>query len=77
MKLCAIQKNSAQIIDFKQSTLDFELLFWSKRRFRIIKVKSDIWFYINESFKENNSIIAFPQRDLHIKSWTDVPRTVE
>ncbi len=66
-----------RFIDFNQSTLDFELLFWSKNRFRIEDVKSDIRFYINESFKENNIIIAFPQRDLHIKSWTDVPRSVE
>ena len=61
---------SARFLDFGNSSLDFQVLFFSKNVFRIEKVKSDIRKTINRKFIENNITIPFPQMDLHIKSNT-------
>jgi small-conductance mechanosensitive channel len=61
----------ARLIDFGNSSLDFQVLFFSDNAFRIEKVKSDIRKIINRKFIENNIVIPFPQRDLHIKSDTN------
>ena len=55
---------------FGNSSLDFELLFFSQNIFRIGKAKSDIRRIINKKFAENQIIIPFPQMDLHVKSNT-------
>tara|TARA_R110002033_G_scaffold49252_6_gene95864 strand:+ start:99 stop:935 length:837 start_codon:yes stop_codon:yes gene_type:complete len=60
----------ARLVDFGNSSLDFQVLFFSKNIFRINKVKSDIRRNINQKFKENNIAIPFPQMDLHLKSNT-------
>ena len=56
-----------QLLDFADSSLNFQLLFYSDEIFRIEKIKSDIRKVIVRKFHENNIIIPFPQRDLHIK----------
>ena len=58
----------ARLIDFGDSALVFELLFYSTNLFRIEQVKADIRANIARNFKENNITIPFPQRDLHLKS---------
>lgn len=58
----------ARFIDFGESSLDFELLFYSFEMFRIEKIKSDIRFEIDRAFREHGISIPFPQRDLHIVS---------
>jgi len=58
----------ARFIDFGNSSLDFELLFYSNNIFRIENIKSEIRKIIIRKFIENNITIPFPQRDLHIKS---------
>ena len=58
----------ARFVDFGNSSLDFELLFYSKNIFRIENVKSDIRKTINRKFIENKVTIPFPQMDLHLKS---------
>ncbi|HFB99694.1 MAG TPA: mechanosensitive ion channel [Phaeodactylibacter sp.] len=57
----------ARFIDFADSSLNFELLFLSKRIFRIGKIESDIRRCINKKFIENNINIPFPQMDIHTK----------
>ncbi|MBL4715690.1 MAG: mechanosensitive ion channel protein MscS [Bacteroidetes bacterium] len=59
---------SARFLDFGNSSLDFQILFYSKNVFRIEKVKSDIRKTINRKFIENNITVPFPQMDLHIRS---------
>jgi len=54
--------------DFGNSSLDFQILFYSKNIFRIEKVKSDIRKIINRKFAENKITVPFPQMDLHYKS---------
>jgi small-conductance mechanosensitive channel len=58
----------ARFIDFGESSLDFELLFYSDNIFRIENVKSEIRKIINQKFIENKVTIPFPQVDLHFRS---------
>lgn len=57
-----------RLVNFGNSSMDFQLLFFSKNSFRIGKVKSDIRRIINKKFAENHITIPFPQMDLHVKS---------
>lgn len=54
--------------DFGDNALIFDTFFWvstvSERGLRFIK--SDVRFKIEELFNQNNIVIAYPQRDLHI-----------
>ena len=56
-----------RLMGFGSSSLDFQLLFFSKNTFRIGSVKSDIRRIIVKKFNENNIVIAFPQLDVHFK----------
>lgn len=58
----------ARLVSFGNSSLDFQVLFFSKNIFRISKVKSDIRRIINRKFIENKITIPFPQVDLHLKT---------
>lgn len=64
----------ARFVDFGNSSLDFQLLFFSDNVFRIEKVKSEIRKIINRKFIENKITIPFPQVDLHVK---DIPPTIK
>ena len=52
--------------DFGDSSLNFSVIFWSEDVFRVETIKSEMRIKIFELFKENNIIIPFPQRVLHI-----------
>jgi len=54
--------------DFGESSLDFELYFWSTETFRVENIKSDLRYQIFAEFAKNKIQIPFPQRDIHIKS---------
>jgi len=54
--------------DFGESSLDFELVFWSNQLFMIERVRSELRFMIDEAFRTHGIEIPFPQRDLHLKS---------
>jgi small-conductance mechanosensitive channel len=58
----------ARLIDFGESSLDFELLFFTRKMFDIEFVRSEIRVMIEEKFRENGVTIPFPQRDLHLRS---------
>lgn len=53
--------------DFGESALEFEMLFWSQRMFRVERLKSDLRFDVFASLKRAGITIPYPQRDLHIK----------
>ncbi len=58
---------------FGDSTLDFMLYVWTETRTETGNLfKSEIYFDILKSFRENNIELPFPQRDLHLRS-ADVP----
>lgn len=54
--------------DFGDSSLDFELLFWTTSIFQVKDIQSNLRFAIDKIFRENQIQIPFPQRDIHIKS---------
>ena len=56
-----------RFIDFGDSALVFDVLFWTNNMFRIEQIKSDIRFAIDQKFRENGIVIPFPQRDVHLK----------
>ncbi len=56
-----------RFIDFGDSSLDFEIHFWSKEFIKMEDIKSDLRFKIDQTFRENGVQIPFPQRDVWIK----------
>ena len=57
-----------QFADFGDNALIFKLLFFSENLFRVEKIKSDLRFEIDKTFKNHNISIPFPQRDLWIRN---------
>ena len=53
--------------DFGESSLDFQLFFYSEHGFRVEWIKSDLRYCIEKKFRENGIQIPFPQRDVYIK----------
>ena len=53
--------------DFGDNSLVFDIYFWTHNVWNVDIVRSDIRFKINELFNEKGLVIAFPQRDVHIK----------
>lgn len=52
--------------DFGDSSLNFSIIFWSEDVFRVENIKSEMRIKIFELFRENNIIIPFPQRVVHL-----------
>ncbi len=61
----------ARLVNFGNSSLDFQILFYSNNIFSSNRVKSDIRRIINQKFIENNITIPFPQMDVHLKPNTE------
>jgi small-conductance mechanosensitive channel len=60
--------------EFADSTLNFELRFWvDVSRNNAAQVSSDLRMMIAGSLAENNIVIAFPQRDLHLHAAGPIP----
>lgn len=53
--------------DFGDNSLVFDIFFWTRNVWDVEIVRSDIRFKINDLFNEKGIVIAFPQRDVHIK----------
>ena len=56
-----------RFVDFGTSSLDFELLFYSKKFIKIENIKSDLRFEIDRKFRKGGIEIPFPQRDIWIR----------
>ena len=66
------EPTEARLVNFGNSSLDFQILFYSNNIFSSNRVKSDIRRIINQKFIQNNITIPFPQMDVHLKSKTEV-----
>ena len=55
-------------LSFGESSLDFELRVWVLDTDHRLKVQSELHQEIDRRFREANIQIAFPQRDLHLRS---------
>ncbi len=58
----------ARLVNFGNSSLDFQVLFYSSTVFGSARMKSDIRRIINRKFIQSNISIPFPQMDVHMKS---------
>ena len=61
------KKVEARLLSFGESSLNFQVLFYSSTIFRSDRMKSDIRRVIRRKFVENNIAIPFPQMDIHMK----------
>jgi small-conductance mechanosensitive channel len=54
--------------DFGDNSLAFEVYFWINARIEseLRSIRSNIRFRINDLFNENQVVISFPQRDVHL-----------
>ena len=59
-------------VEFGDSSLNFELLVWTSDPSRQAPLKSDIYFRIEEIFKQQEIKVPFPQRDVNLKT-EDMP----
>ena len=63
-------KPSVVFEDFGDNALMFDAYFWcdvaGEKALR--EIRSDIRFRISELFAENDIVVAFPQRDVHLDS---------
>ena len=63
------RKPSVLFLNFGESSLDFKLRFWSSID-DFVTAESELRFEVDRLFRENDVVIPFPQRDIHIM---DVP----
>lgn len=59
-------KPFVRFVNFGESSLDFQLYFWTEKSFRVENIKSSLRFRIDHEFRKNNIRIPFPQRDVHM-----------
>jgi small-conductance mechanosensitive channel len=57
-----------QFLQFGDSSLNFDLLVWINDASRQYFIKSDLNFAVVKAFRKQGITIAFPQRDLHIRT---------
>lgn len=57
-----------RFVDFADSSINFELVFYSEEIFAIDNVLSDLRYDAFEAFRNHHIEIPFPQRDLHLKT---------
>lgn len=62
-------KNFVRIANFADSSIVFEVHFWTYDIFSIEQIKGELRFLIWRKFKTNNITFPFPQRDIYIKNY--------
>jgi small-conductance mechanosensitive channel len=61
------QEPQVRLLDYGDSALIFQLMFWGENEFRAEGVKSDIRYAILEKFRHHGVQIPFPQRVVHFE----------
>ena len=54
--------------EFGESALQFEMIFWCTDMFYINNIKSNLRRLVYKKLQENNLVIPYPQRDIHIRT---------
>ncbi len=67
-KISSSPKPFVRFNNFGNSSLDFQLFFWTTDTFSVEFIKSEIRYKIDAAFRKNKIHIPFPQRDVHIIS---------
>lgn len=63
----------AMFVNFGDNALEFELRVWVADPDHRLHVPSDLRFAIMAAFRERGIEIAYPQRDVHVRTWTPPP----
>ncbi len=74
-RILKLPKPDVVFKDFGDSALIFVLRFWTRVEY-FYSVETDVRYGITRLFREKNIEIAFPQRDLHIRSGFDQKQPV-
>jgi small-conductance mechanosensitive channel len=69
-------KPTVLLHEFSDSSVNFRVLFWTGDFDSWTSLKSSVLLDIFKIFKENNIVIPFPQRDIHVKT-TDVKDLIQ
>lgn len=72
-KISRTTKPFVRFKDFGDSSLDFQLFFWTTETFQAENIKSEIRYEIDKLFRQEGVQIPFPQRDVYIKSQPPNP----
>ncbi len=64
-------KSFARFNNFGNSSLEFQVYFWTEKTWRVESIKSELRFGIDEAFRKNKVTIAFPQMDVYVKSGSE------
>jgi len=57
-----------RLFHFGDSGLEFQLFFWVDETFIVENIKSEVRYFIEESFRTNGIRIPYPQRDVHLSA---------
>ena len=69
-EICKTPEPRVRFRLFGESSLDFELLCWIERPIDRGRLHHELNCAVYKAFIENDIEIPFPQRDLHVRSWT-------
>ena len=62
---------ACNVVEFGDSSVNFDLRFWiADPKNGMGNVRSEVFVALWDALHENNIEIPFPQRDLHIRSWS-------
>jgi potassium efflux system protein len=67
-QVIADPKPSVRLVKFGESTLDFELLVWTREPEKHPQIRSDVNFNIHRELRAAGIEIPFPQQDLHVRT---------
>lgn len=67
-KISTSPKPFIRFKDFGNSSLDFQLFFWTTETFQVEFIKSEIRYKIDAAFRQDGIQIPYPQHDIHIKT---------
>jgi small-conductance mechanosensitive channel len=67
-QVIANPKPSVRLVKFGDSTLDFELLVWTREPEKHPQIRSDVNFNIHRELHAAGIEIPFPQQDLHVRT---------
>lgn len=60
---------SVLLLAFADSAVVFEISVWSRNPWTMLPLRSDILMRVWRALHEEDIVIAYPQMDLHVKSW--------
>lgn len=64
---------TVRLMDFGESGLLYELLFWTYSAWRIEYIKSEIRIAVFERFRQEKIEIPYPQRDINLRfGWEEL-----